>query len=467
METVRVLVRSNRTTASMNTALFLPGEIMRRSPASIHLSTALVFAMILATGAAAQTTETIRHHPIPQEDPLFPTQLTQAEAAIEKKDYATAEPLLEKVVEANPNNYQAWFDLGFVFHALGNTEESIAAYRKSVAAKPDVFESNLNLGLTLAQTGNLEAEKYLRAATGLKPTSHVEEGQYRAWLSLARFLETSEPDEAMEAYRRAQALQPKDPEPHLAAGLLLEKQSQLKNAEKEYEQALTLDPGSTEATTALANTYMRERQLPQAEEMLRNLTAAHPNDGAARIQLGRILGAEDKKEDAIAELQAGLALTPGDGGAQRDLADLYASSGSYDKAEAIYRPLLAANPKDAELHDDLGKALLKQRKFPEAEQEFTLAVQLKPDFGAAWGDLAVAADENNNYELAIKAVDERAKFLPEIPISYFLRATAYDHLRDKKRAVLNYHDFLNAANGKFPDQEWQARQRLKAIEEKK
>ena len=49
--------------------------------------------------------------------------------------------------------------------------------------------------------------------------------------------------------------------------------------------------------------------------------------------------------------------------------------------------------------------------------------------------------------------------------SYFLRATAYDHLRDKKRAMQNYHDFLNAANGKFPDQEWQARQRLKAIEQ--
>ena len=466
METVHVRVKPNRHLFD-EYRIILAGEIMRRSPASIQLSTALVLAMILATGAAGQTTETIRHHPIPQEDPLFPPQLTQAEAAIDKKDYATAQPLLEKVVDANPNNYQAWFDLGFVFHALGKIEESIAAYRNSVAAKPGVFESNLNLGLILAQSGNPEAEKYLRAATGLMPTSHVEERQFRAWLSLAGLLETSKPDEAIEAYRRAQSLQPKDPEPHFAAGLLFEKQSQLNNAEKEYEQALTLDPGSTEATTALANTYMRERQLPQAEEMLRNLTAAHPNDGAARIQLGRVLGAEDKKEDAIAELQAGLALTPGDGGAQRDLADLYASSGSYDKAEAIYRPLLAANPKDPELHDDFGKVLLRLRKLPEAQREFTLAVQLKPDFGAAWGDLAVAANENKNYELAINAVDERAKFLPEIPISYFLRATAYDHLRDRKHAILNYHDFLNAANGKFPDQEWQARQRLKAIEEKK
>lgn len=440
---------------------------MRRWPATLQLSIAFGIALMLAVGSHAQTTQTIRHHPIPEQDPLFPPQLTQAESAIEKKDYATAQPLLEKVVAANPNNYQAWFDLGFVFHALGKMEESIAAYRKSVAAKPDVFESNLNLGLTLAQSGNPEAEKYLRAAAGLKPTSHIEEGQARAWLSLAHLLETGKPDEAIEAYRRAEALQPKDPEPHLAAGQLLEKQSQLDNAEREYEQALKLDPGSTEAITALANAYMRERQFPQAEQMLRQLAAAHPNDGVARIQLGRVLAAEDKKEEAIGELQAGLVLTPDDESAQRDLADLYASSGNYDKAEVMYQSLLGANPKDPLLHEDLGKALLKQRKFPEAQQEFTLAVQLKPDFGAAWGDLAVAADENKNYPLAIKAVDERAKFLPEIPISYFLRATAYDHLRDRKRAILNYHDFLNVAKGKFPDQEWQARQRLKAIEQMK
>ena len=66
---------------------------------------------------------------------------------IEKQDFATAEALLNKAVAADPANYVAWFDLGFVYNALGKTDESIAAYRKSVAAKPDVFESNLNLGL--------------------------------------------------------------------------------------------------------------------------------------------------------------------------------------------------------------------------------------------------------------------------------------------------------------------------------
>ncbi|MFZ0286735.1 MAG: hypothetical protein WAL32_16025, partial [Terriglobales bacterium] len=111
--------------------------------------------------------------------------------------------------------------------------------------------------------------------------------------------------------------------------------------------------------------------------------------------------------------------------------------------------------------------LLKQRKFPEAEQECLAAVKLKPDLGEAYGDLAVAAVANKDYELAIKAADARARFLPEIPISYFLRASAYDHLREFKPAAQNYHKFLEVANGQFPDQEWQARHRLIAIEPKK
>jgi tetratricopeptide (TPR) repeat protein len=115
----------------------------------------------------------------------------------------------------------------------------------------------------------------------------------------------------------------------------------------------------------------------------------------------------------------------------------------------------------------MGRSLLKQKKPGEAEQELTKAIQLNPGWGEAYGELAIAANENKDYALAIKAADERAKYLPENPMSYFLRATAYDHLRDVKNASRYYHQFLDVAEGKYPDQEWQAQHRLIAIEPKK
>ena len=426
----------------------------------------LLLALAFAWMAFGQSTgKTVRHHKVAVDDSA--SALTDAEAALEKKDYATAESLLKKALEQDADNYTAWFDLGFVYNELGRSDDSIAAYRKSVAAKPDVFESNLNLGLMLAKSRQPEAEKYLRAASGLTPTNHVEEGRERAWLSLAHLLENRKPKEALEAYRQAALLEPKDPEPHIAAGLLLERQKDAAGAEKEYQQVLALDVQSLEALTGLANIYMQSKRLPEGEAILRKLLAARPDDAGIHVQLGRMLAAAGKYDDAITELQAGLKLQPTDSAAQRDLADVLALAGKYAQAEAIYVPLLAAKPGDADLHHSLGVALLKQMKFPEAQNELLAAVKIKPDFGAAYGDLATAASENKDYALAIKAVDARAKFLPEVPVSYFLRASAYDHLSDYKQAAQNYHRFLEMADGKFPDQEWQARHRLITIEPKK
>jgi protein O-GlcNAc transferase len=402
-----------------------------------------------------------------EDDSGQPPELTRAEAAIEKKDYAAAEPLLGKAVEHDPKSYVAWFDLGFVENALGKVDDSIAAYRKSVAAKPGVFESNLNLGLQLAKTGHPDAEQFLRAATQMKPTSHADDGQYRAWLALAQVVAKSKPQDALAAYHRAAVLQPKETEPHLSAGQLLEHEDKFADAEQEYKQALALDPQSTDAVIGLANVYMRGHRFPEAEDYLRRLLAEHMDSAPVHIQLGRVLAAEDKTDAAIAELQAGIKLTPGDDASQRELADLYVTAGKNDLAEAAYRTLLSAHPSDADLHRRLGQALLRQKKFPEAQQEFINTVKLKPGFGEAYGDLAFAASETENYSLVIRALDARVKLLPEVPITYFLRASAYDHLQDPKKAAANYHLFLKAANGKYPDYEWKAKYRLNAIEPRK
>ena len=454
--------------------------------AVLVLLTAWVLTAWFAVSALAQQTHTtVRHYK--ERIDNTPPEIAQAEDAIQKNDFAAAETLLKKAIDKDPKNYQAWFDLGFVLNRVGRTEESIHAYRQSVAAKPDVFESNLNLGLMLVRVNNPDGEQFLRAATGLKPTAHVEEGQARAWIALAHLLENTKPEDALQAYRKASELTPKDPEPHLSAGLLHERRKEFSDAEAEYKQVLTLDPRSadphtndphnndrhtsdpatTEAAIGLTNIYMKSNRLGDAEPLLRKLAAERADDSGIHLQLGRVLAAEDKKDDAIAELQTALKIAPSDTDAQRDLADLLVQSKKLPDAEKIYRALVTVHTNDAELHELLGEVLLKERKFPDAQQEFVATIKLKPDLGVAYGSLAIAANENQNYALTIKALEARAKLLPENPISYFLRATALDHLQDYKQAAQYYHLFLDAASGKYPDEEWKARHRLIWIESKK
>jgi tetratricopeptide (TPR) repeat protein len=416
--------------------------------------------------AHAQDHVTVRHHRVEETDPDA-AKLAEAESDIAKRDYPTAEPLLKGYAAAHPENYSVWYDLGYLYHAMGRNEDAIAAYRKSVASKPDFFESNLNLGLALAAARQADAEDFLRAATKLKPASGSAESGKRAWMALGNVLASSKPDDAAAAFEQAATFDAKDPEPHLLAASLLEKQQHPAEAEKEYQQALAIAPESSDALTALTNFYMQQKRFGDVETLLRKLAVLHPNNASVHLQLGRMLAIAGKNDEAATELEAGLKIDPSDAKAQRDLADLYADARKYDQAQKLYSALLVSNPNDADLHYSIGRMLLHQKSYARAEQELVRAVDLKPDFGAAYGELAIAADENKDYALAIKAVDARAKYLPELPTGYFLRATAYDHLQDIKQATKYYHLFLDAAGGKYPDQEWQAKHRLITLEPQK
>ena len=157
----------------------------------------------------------------------------------------------------------------------------------------------------------------------------------------------------------ASSLQPKDPEPHLSAGPLLEKQNKYAEAEQEYRQALAKDPNSPEALIGIANIYMRGTRFIEAAETLRKLVAQRPDYGPGHIQLARVLAAEKKFEEAIPEFQAGLKLNPADKDAQRDLAEVYASAGKFVDAQLLYEALLGASPNDAALHHSLGRAYMR------------------------------------------------------------------------------------------------------------
>jgi tetratricopeptide (TPR) repeat protein len=423
----------------------------------------------LLTPAPAQTTPPHKPgHRISVPDERAGTIIATAEAALDKKDYATAEPLLKQAVQDDPDDYRAWFDLGFLYSVTNRKAEAIAAYRKSVAADPKVFESTFNLGILLAQAHDSEAEKYLREATQLKPTAKPDEAHGRAWLSLGHLLEPSDAAGALAAYAESAKLQPSDPEPHLSAGALLEHQDKLVEAGQEYTKAAQLDPKSADAELGLANIYQKSRQLPEAEMALRKYIELEPQNSAAYFQLGRVLAAENKSPEAIDAYEGGLKLQPSDQTGIDELSSVYALAGKPEKAEPLLRAYLAAHPNDARTHAQMGSVLLHEHKNIEAQTELIEALKLDPNQPDVCGDLALAASDSKNYELTIRALDVRAKLgTPESPGTYFLRATAYDHLKAPKQAAEFYRKFLETANGRFPDQEWEAKHRLIAIEPKK
>jgi hypothetical protein len=87
-----------------------------------------------------------------------------------------------------------------------------------------------------------------------------------------------------------------------------------------------------------------------------------------------------------------------------------------------------------------------------------------PAWAEAAAHLAFAASKNNDPQTVLRALAQRATVLANSPSSLFLEATAHDTMRQVKEAEQAYRAFLAVADGKFPDQEFQARHRLVALE---
>jgi tetratricopeptide (TPR) repeat protein len=392
----------------------------------------------------------------PAATPKLPPELEKAEAAIAQKDFATAEPLLLQETKNNPQDFRAWYDLGFVYYQTRRIDQSIAAYKRSIALRGNLEETHAALGLVLFEQGrNEEAIPYLQKAAELKPTLN-------AWMTLAAAQEKAHPQDAAASYAKAAALAPNDPEPHARAGVLYEQQKDWPQAEREYLAAQKIKP-SSEALAGLVNVYQATQRPAEAESTLRHYLKLQPDDAKAHLQLGRLLLAQGKKGEAAQEFAA-IRSGQSDPVTLRQLAGEFVAGKDYPHAIEIYRDLVAQSPKDGDLHHRLGSALLYTQDYANAEKELIVAANLDPRNPEFLGSLAVAASHNDHHQLVIKALDARAQVAPDTPPTYFLRASSYDHLKLYEPAAENYRLFLAAANGAYPDEEWKARHRLIAIE---
>jgi len=398
-------------------------------------------------------------------------QVADAEAAIVKSDWKAAEAKLDPWLIAHPTDARALFDAGYVADAQNRLDDAVALYRRATEANPHSFESHLSLGLLLARQGNLDdARPELAAATTLDPGEAGPALKARAWRALAEIdkpgpVRTGDAAEASNDLIEALKLSPETPADTLLAANLAESTGQYDAAETAYRRLLAKDPKSAQGNAGLAHLLILHKQYPEAETLLRAALAQAPNDPALNAELATVLAAQDKAE-ALPLIQKLHDAHPNDASITRMLADVLAQAGDAAGSDKLYIILLKPSPDDADLLVAHGQNLIRQLKYPEAFAVFDKATRLDSADGDAWSGLAFSAMKTGQPAITLHALTMRSKYLPEVPSTYFLWATSYDTLHEKAAAIAYYHHFLDSSAGKFPDQEWQARQRLILLEKK-
>lgn len=403
--------------------------------------------------------------PDASEQQQAPDPLAQAESDIAAQRFPQAANRLDVWLSAHPRDARALFDRGYVAQAENQNSQAESWYRKAIAADPKQFESRLALGLMLAADGDQAgARQQLQSAAQLQPNPPNPAAKAQADRALARLLRTSDPDAARDALLAALKLTPETPDDTILTAQIAEAAGDDAVAEQAWRKVLDAQPNSSQATAGLAHVLIAQKKYADAEPLVRSALLRDPDDPALNAQLAAILSAEGKQAEALTVLQKLHTLQPHSADVTGMLADAEFQAGDVDQADALYQQLLAASPNDVGLLDTHGRILVRQQHYTEALAVFKKAAAIKPDDVDAWSGIAFADSKLQDYTAELQALSMRSKYAPENPSSLFLWATAYDNLHQKQAAAEYYHRFLAAAQGKFPDQEWQAKHRLLALE---
>jgi tetratricopeptide (TPR) repeat protein len=384
-----------------------------------------------------------------------PDPLAEGLKALDANQPAAAEPLLRQAVEAAPGDFSAHFNLALALTLQGKDAEAISELRRTLELKPALYEADLNLGILLLrdkQPG--DALPPLREAAESKP----KDARPNVYLAQALF-ETGDYAQAESHYRAAIEADAKSAGAELGLARSLVRESKLPEAAEHFSAAASLDPRYRDALLELASEYENARQPAAAIAVYRQF----PENADAKRRLAQLLLQNGDAAAAIPALEESVRANPS--AANRlALASAYQTNQQTDKFIDQLQLAAASDPSNYDVRMALGRALRDQRKFDLAAAQFAAAAKLQPDSVKAWNELASALVINQNYAETLAALDHVRALGKEVPGDFYFRALSLDRLRQLKPAVAAYQQFLAIAGGKFPDQEFLARQRIRILE---
>ncbi len=375
--------------------------------------------------------------------------------ALESGKYADAAALFGKAVAADPKDYSAHFNLALAYTMLKRDPDGVAEYKKTLELKPGLYEAELNLGILLLRDKEpVDAAQNLQQAVDQKPR------EFRPRLYLAQaLLDSADPAKAEEQYRAALALDPNSAAAELGLAHALSKQDRLADAAPHYRTAAQLDPAYRDDLLELASLYEKNYQTDEALVIYREF----PENAAVQEHIGQLLLQSKHSAEAIAPLAAAVEHDPTPAN-RLALASAYLFEKQPEKALPLLDQCVAADPANYDLHMMYGRGLRDSKKYDPAALQFFQATKLKPDSREAWNELAGMLYMLEKYPESLGALDRAHQLGDDTPANYYFHAITYDKLRALKPALDNYREFLARSNGKFPDEEWKARQRAKLLD---
>ena len=209
-----------------------------------------------------------------------------AELNLIVKHYQESVSLLNKVLESDKSNTTAWLMRGINYKENGDTARAISDFQSAIEADPDFYDAYMQLGILFQLKNDPVSEGYFTSALRIKPDSQEAFYGRALW-----YQDHDNLDKAIRDYTSITQLNPSHKNAHFNLGYI--HQIYLKiypEAAKHYTQAILADPRYAEAFYNRGLCLEAVGNYRDAASDFKNAVSIRPNYTLAQEGLRRVEG---------------------------------------------------------------------------------------------------------------------------------------------------------------------------------
>lgn len=221
-------------------------------------------------------------------------------AYLDKEDAEKAYPIYEKALKADPNLFDALFNMGVTLNKLKKYKEAIQYYDRAIAVKPNSADAYFSRGQVHSNAGETDQavadfQKSLELGN-TRPKDEVMAAIANAYNTGKQF------DKAAAAYEEALKTKP-DADYHFKKGNALAAGGNMPGAIAAYEAAIALLPDFPDAYNNKGNALASMQKFQEAIPMFNKAIELKPDAGNFRCNRGLAKNAMGDKQGACADWQ--------------------------------------------------------------------------------------------------------------------------------------------------------------------
>ncbi len=232
-------------------------------------------------------------------------------------------------------------------------------------------------------------------------------------------------DDAGTELRTAVSLDPMHSQALSTLGSIKLDQGSLAEAAENFKRAINISSSNSTAHYGLGAVYLKQGQVDDAIKELNTSLYQFPNSWPVRMALGDAYAQQGNQVAAIKEYQLSILIKPENAQPYLRIADIRESRSDLELALADLRSGLSQIPYDLDLRQRIAEICLKLEKADDAIKGFRTILQMSPNNPQAVKGLSQglylkaqkaavgALLASNDYEAALKSLDEAIKLSPD------------------------------------------------------